>query len=276
MAPDVYTHGHEDAVLRSHRWRTVANSAAYLRHHLQPGARLLDVGCGPGTLTADMAQLLGGAGERGRGLAVGIDVVAGVLTEARANARAKNVDNVVFAAADIYRLGLRDGTRFDVVHAHQVLQHLSDPVGGLQAMARAARPGGIVAARDGDYPSMVWDPPSAALDRWLAIYVAVTERNRGFAQAGRLLRRWAAAAGFADDDVTYTTSTWTFTAPDERAWWADLWADRMTVTTIAEQAVSYGIATREELDDVAAGWREWGAAPAGAFVMICGELLVRV
>ena len=54
----VYTHGHHESVLRSHRWRTAENSAAYLLTYLQPGMSLLDVGCGPGTITADLAALI--------------------------------------------------------------------------------------------------------------------------------------------------------------------------------------------------------------------------
>ena len=52
----VYTHGHHESVLRSHRWRTLENSAAYLLPHLSPDFQVLDVGCGPGTITADLAS----------------------------------------------------------------------------------------------------------------------------------------------------------------------------------------------------------------------------
>jgi ubiquinone/menaquinone biosynthesis C-methylase UbiE len=51
----MYTHGHHESVLRSHRWRTVENSAAYLVPFLRPGLDLLDVGCGPGSITQDFA-----------------------------------------------------------------------------------------------------------------------------------------------------------------------------------------------------------------------------
>jgi ubiquinone/menaquinone biosynthesis C-methylase UbiE len=53
---DTYTHGHHDSVLCSHAWRTAGNSAAYLLGELHPGQRLLDVGCGPGTITLDLAR----------------------------------------------------------------------------------------------------------------------------------------------------------------------------------------------------------------------------
>jgi hypothetical protein len=56
MAPETYTHGHHPSVLRSHTWRTIANSAAYLEPHLSEGQRILDVGCGPGTITAEFAE----------------------------------------------------------------------------------------------------------------------------------------------------------------------------------------------------------------------------
>lgn len=53
-----YTHGHHESVLRSHRWRTAENSAAYLLPHLDSDTVLLDVGAGPGTITADFAGIV--------------------------------------------------------------------------------------------------------------------------------------------------------------------------------------------------------------------------
>jgi Methyltransferase domain len=50
-----YTHGHSEPVLRSHRWRTAENSCAYLLPHLRADMTPLDVGCGPGSITADLA-----------------------------------------------------------------------------------------------------------------------------------------------------------------------------------------------------------------------------
>jgi ubiquinone/menaquinone biosynthesis C-methylase UbiE len=58
-----YTHGHHDSVLQSHRRRAVANSAAYLLPHLAPGMHVVDVGCGPGTITLDLARLVGPDGQ---------------------------------------------------------------------------------------------------------------------------------------------------------------------------------------------------------------------
>ena len=142
--PDVYTHGHQEAVLRSHRWRTAGNSAGYLVSHLRSGQRLLDVGCGPGTLTIDLARIVS------PGEVVGIDTVQEVVDEARALAAECAVGNVSFRTGDFRDAGLQPAS-FDVVHAHQVLQHLQDPVGALAVMASLVRPGGIVAARDGDY-----------------------------------------------------------------------------------------------------------------------------
>ena len=51
-----YLHGHHEAVLRSHRQRTAESSAAYLLPHLEPDAEVLDVGCGPGTITVGLAE----------------------------------------------------------------------------------------------------------------------------------------------------------------------------------------------------------------------------
>jgi SAM-dependent methyltransferase len=263
---DTYTHGHHDAVLRSHRWRTAENSAAYLLPELERGRRLLDVGCGPGTLTVDLASRIA------PGQVVGIDLAESVIEEARAHAAEAGVDNVRFRVGDFRDAGLDEGA-FDVVHAHQVLQHLTDPVGALVAMARLARPGGLVAARDADYSAMTWAPADDRLDRWLQVYLGVTRRNRAEANAGRWLLRWAHAAGLCD--VAYTTSTWTFATPGDRAWWGELWAERTTASAFGEQAVAYGIATRDELVGIAEAWRAWTQEPGAVFIVVNGEILAR-
>jgi SAM-dependent methyltransferase len=201
-------------VLRSHRWRTATNSAGYLLGHLSPGTSLLDVGCGPGTLTADLARLVA------PGRVVGVDASEEVVAQARAHVAEAGVGGVELVAGDFRTAGLAPGS-FDVVHAHQVLQHLRDPVGALAAMASLAQPhGGIVAARDADYPAMVWAPADDRLDRWLDVYLRVTAANGANADAGRHLLRWATDAGLSG--LRYSTSTWTFATPDERAWWAGL------------------------------------------------------
>jgi SAM-dependent methyltransferase len=248
-----YTHGHHESVLRSHRWRTAENSCGYLLPHLRPHASLLDVGCGPATITADLATRVGSV--------VGIDPSPEVIAQAR-----EEHPGLDLRVDDLFE----HGGRYDVVHAHQVLQHLGDPVGALRAMAAL---GSLVAARDSDYPAMVWSPDDDRLDRWREVYLAVTRRNGANADAGRRLLGWAREAGL--QDVTYTTSTWTYATPETRAWWGGLWADRAVASAFAEQAVSYGVATQAELGEIAGGWRDWAARPDGVFVVVHGELLAR-
>jgi ubiquinone/menaquinone biosynthesis C-methylase UbiE len=263
---DIYTHGHQDAVLRSHRWRTAGNSAAYLLPELRPGDRLLDVGCGPGTLTADLAATVS------PGEVVAIDLSPAVVEEARGYATQRGLANITFVVGDFRQVGLSPGT-FDVVHAHQVLQHLADPVGALAEMARLATPEGIVAVRDSDYGAITWSPPDAALDRWLQIYSAVARHNGAEPDAGRRLQTWARSAGLSD--VRYGSSTWTFATPDDRDWWCDLWAERCLTSSFARQAVEYGITTASEMQRLAGGWREWARHPDGVFVVLHGEVVAR-
>jgi ubiquinone/menaquinone biosynthesis C-methylase UbiE len=134
MTGDVYTHGHHESVLRSHTWRTAENSAAYLLPALRPRLDLLDVGCGPGTITADLARRVA------PGRVVGVDRAPDVLAQASAHASGQGV-SIELQAGDVYALQFPDAS-FDVVHAHQVLQHLSAPVRALREMRRVLRPGG--------------------------------------------------------------------------------------------------------------------------------------
>jgi SAM-dependent methyltransferase len=261
---DQYTHGHHESVLRSHLTRTAENSAAYLLPRLRPGVDVLDVGCGPGTITVDLAARVA------PGRVLGIDNAAEVLDTTRAVARERGVENVRFAIGDVYALDFPDAS-FDVVHAHQLLQHLTDPVSALAEMGRVCKPDGIVAARDSDYAAMTWYPQLPALDRWLGLYHDVTRGNSAEADAGRRLLAWARAAGF--DDVRCSASAWCFATADEREWWGGLWADRVVSSRFAEQAVTRGLATSSELEEIAAAFREWSASEDGWFAILHGEIL---
>ncbi|WP_018571752.1 class I SAM-dependent methyltransferase [Streptomyces sp. PsTaAH-124] len=264
----VYTHGHHESVLRSHTWRTAANSAAYLLGSLKPHMKVLDIGCGPGTITADLAELVPD------GHVTGVDRAPGVLEQARATAAGRGLGNVDFAVADVHALDYPDDT-FCVVHAHQVLQHVGDPVRALREMRRVTRPGGIVAVRDADYAAMTWYPEVPGLDDWLDLYRRVARANGGEPDAGRRLRSWALRAGFPESVVTATSGTWTYATAEEREWWSGLWADRTLASAYAERATSGGHATEEELRAVSGAWRAWGRQEDGWFAVLHGEVLCR-
>ena len=260
-----YTHGHHASVLRSHTWRTAANSAAYLLAHLRAGQSVLDVGCGPGTITVDLAKLVA------PGRVTGVDHAAGILEQARqAAAEAGLTDRTEFAQADVHALDFPDDT-FDVVHAHQVLQHVADPVRALREMHRVCRPGGIVAVRDSDYRAFAWYPELPELDAWLALYLRVARHNGGAPDAGRKLLSWAQQAGFTG--ITATTSTWCFATPADRAWWGGMWAERILHSAVADQALAAGFATRDDLERISAAWLAWADAADGWLSILHGELL---
>ncbi len=258
--PSAYVHGHHESVLRSHSSRTIENSAAYLVPHLVAGARLLDVGCGPGILTAEMAERVA------PGEAIGIDASTQVIEQAIAD----HGEPAQFATGDIHDLDYADGS-FDIVHAHQVLQHLDDPVGALVELRRVTRPGGVVAVRDTDYGTMFWAPADPGLDRWMAIYQSMTAHNGHTANAGRRLLGWAREAGLTD--VAVSSSTWTFADPTGRSWWAGVWADRVLESSYHAQAIEQGLTDDAELVEIAGAWRRWADRPDAVFVCPHVEIL---
>jgi SAM-dependent methyltransferase len=260
----VYTHGHHESVLRSHRWRTAENSAAYLLPHLGPGDRLLDVGAGPGTITADLARYVAQV--------TATEVGPDELALSRTTADERGLANVDFTVADVHALQFPDDS-FDVTHAHQVLQHVGDPVQALGEMARVTKPGGIVAARDSDYAAFAWWPRLPELDEWMRLYQAAARANGGEPDAGRLLLSWARAAGLTE--VTATSSTWCFSTPGDRDWWGCMWADRIQESAMARQLVDSGLATAADLRRISAAWRTWVEAEDGWFSILHGEILCR-
>ncbi len=149
--------------------------------------KILDIGCGPGTITADLAKLVP------EGHVTAVDHAPGILDRARAVAAERGLDSVDFGVADVHALDFPDDT-FCVVHAHQVLQHVGDPVQALREMYRVTKPGGFIAARDADYSAMAWYPEVPGLTDWQDLYLRVARANGGEPAAGRRLKSWALTA----------------------------------------------------------------------------------
>ncbi|MPY77788.1 MAG: methyltransferase domain-containing protein [Actinophytocola sp.] len=264
MAEAGYVHGHHESVLRFHRTRTVQDSAAYLLPELRAGTTVLDVGCGPGSITADMAELVA--------TVTAVETSPEALNAATRLCAERGLRNVRFLRADVMALPFADGG-FDVVHAHQVLQHVADPVAALREMRRVCAPCGVVAARDADYAAMTWYPELPGMTEWRTAYRRTARAEGGEPDAGRRLLAWALDAGFTD--VTPTTSTWTYATPESRAWWGGLWAERVMRSRFADATARYGVATPVDLERMSASWRAWVEEPGGWFAVLHGEVLCR-
>ena len=261
-----YTHGHGAAVLSAHARRSAADSAAHLLPHLSAGMDLLDVGCGPATITADLAECVA------PGRVVALDAAADALEAARATLSERGLsEQVELSCGDVMALPFEDGS-FDVVHAHQVLQHLADPVGALVEMRRLTRSGGIVAVRDAVYSAMTWFPDPEGMEQWRSVYMTTARTNGGEPDAGSRLLSWARAAGFTD--VTASASTWCYATPADRAWQSETWAQRC-LTSFGPQAVDLGLAREADLETMAEAWRQWGGSEDSWFVVVHGEVIAR-
>lgn len=264
---DIYTHGHHEAVLISHKWRTVENSAKYLIPHLkdlQDGARVLDAGCGPGNISAELAELIP------HGKVTAIDNSTEIVNQAKIEFPKEKYGNLEFEQGDIYKLNFAENT-FDVIHIHQVLQHLKNPVAALIELKRVLKPGGILGCREADHAAFAWYPELTQLDRWMEIYREVTSRNRAECNGGRFLKAWNMKAGLQIDEVACTA--WVFESAKERRWWGEMWSRRATESDFAKQAIAYDISNEEELRKISDAFLEWANDPAGYFMIPNTEVI---
>lgn len=202
-----------------------------------PGSACVDVGCGGGQVSLDLARLVGPSGR-----VVGIDVDAAALDIARGGAEAAGVE-VTFVRADA-AAPFEPGA-FDVAVARLLLSHLVEPMAVVRAMADLVRPGGVVAVEDLYTPALRADPPVAALDRLAEVYGATVRARGGDPTLGPRLRAHLAAAGLRD--VTERTVVNAMTGTHEKMFLTQL-LDNMR-TTILET----GSATAADLDDIRAG-----------------------
>lgn len=152
--------------------RTASQDAAFFLPSLRPGIRVLDLGCGPGSITVGLAEAVA------PGQVVGVDLQPSQVAQAHALGAMRGVMNVRFEVADVYRLPFPDGS-FDAAFAHAVLMHLRDPVQALAEVRRVLGPGGIAGVRDPDWGARLHAPATPLLEQWYALTVRVRQRNGG-------------------------------------------------------------------------------------------------
>jgi ubiquinone/menaquinone biosynthesis C-methylase UbiE len=262
-----YTHTHHSTAVNDHARRGATDSAGFLIPHIQPKFSILDVGCGPGTITADLAELVP------NGNVIGVDRVEAVLEQARQNAQARGSTNLTFQQSDANALPFEANT-FDVVFCHQVLQHVGAPVEVLREMARVAKPGGIVAAREANYASFAWYPEPPLLDKWQQLYTQVTRANGGEPNAGKYLFKWARDAGFAAEDIEATWDTWRY-AGQRAEQFSKSHGGRITQSGFLNTAVSKGYASKEEVEAIQQAWYEWGVQEDAYIAIPNAQILCR-
>jgi ubiquinone/menaquinone biosynthesis C-methylase UbiE len=155
---------------------------------LQPGKHVLDVGCGPGFLAADMLPEVAPGGT-----VVGVDISASMLAMARDRlARAVIDGRASFVEGDATALPF-DSNQFDAVASTQVIEYLDEPAAGIAEIYRVLRPGGRVVLLDTDWSTMLWHSTDDARMRRV---LAAWDEHCPHKHLPRILVPMLRAAGF--------------------------------------------------------------------------------
>ncbi|KAI0022144.1 S-adenosyl-L-methionine-dependent methyltransferase [Xylariomycetidae sp. FL0641] len=270
-------------VFRVFETRTAQNSAAYLLPTLSeiqrrnPHLTLLDVGAGSGSITASFANLIGPSGGR----VTGVDVNAASLERARhlltgTYGVPEGAGWVSFRTADGHALPFDDDT-FDVVHCHQVLAHNQGQAQMLREMLRVAKPGGVVAAREGDTETESFWPPLPGLLKFHDHLEIGVMRGRGASTtSGRQLLSWALEANGGDrSKITTSFSAWSYSEPEDRKMWATgMISGALDNPVVRERNVHRGVA-EADMDEMREAWVAWRDRHDATLSMLQGEILMR-
>jgi ubiquinone/menaquinone biosynthesis C-methylase UbiE len=224
--------------------------------------RLLDCGCGPGSITLGLATLVA------PGETVGIDIDPASVELARQQVAEQKMANVCFEVADLYELPFPDAS-FDVVFSHAVLLHLREPVRALKQMKRVLKPGGLIAIRNDDTGGMLIAPPDLLLVQGWALLTAVVDHNGGNSRGAKNSRAWLREAGFAHTEASASYEC--YGTPAEIAWWSDLCIS--VLRTLEPRFTELGLAEPETVERIYAAWHTWGNHPDAFYAKAWCEAL---
>ena len=250
-----YTMGYGPAATAIMAERTAQSHAAFFLQHLKPGMRVLDCGCGPGTITVGLAEAVA------PGEVVGTEIEAAHVALARANAAKRNVPNLQFKAANLYQLPFDDGS-FDAVFISAVLSNLGEPLRGLREAYRVLKPGGIIGIKEFDHGGDFIYPTSPALEKYADCYLQMRRDNGHDPETGRKAGSLLRKAGF--NHLQFTAVYESFAGPERAGAFAYVSAGLLGEGW-GETFTARGWATAHEIDEMRAAWRKFAASPGAIF-----------
>ncbi|KAK6537148.1 hypothetical protein TWF694_011346 [Orbilia ellipsospora] len=266
--------GHPPPQSTLHEVRTAENSAAFLLPKLRSmkesnaHLKLLDVGCGSGTISTSFAKLIPD------GQVTGIDVNANIIPRARAVAEKAGVENIEFQQGSVFQLPFDDET-FDITWCHQVLVHIANPWDALREMLRVTKRGGIVAAREGDYESeCVW-PELPGLTAFHGLMAGLMIAGGGTPAAGRQLLSWALKAGAERRQIELGYSAQSYNTPNERTILSQGMCQQLRGGGFRDRALKFGLEVKEDFEEMAKAWEEWAQREDATLSSLHAEILVQ-
>jgi SAM-dependent methyltransferase len=235
---ETYTPGYCAAAAAFMVRRRLDLNGAFILPYLKSGMRVLDCGCGPGTITRDIARQVD------PGMAIGLDFNVDQVAVATRAALSENVANAEFRHGSAYALPFEDRS-FDVVFSHALLEHLKEPVRAAAEFRRVLKPGGVLGVCTPDWGGFLLAPPSETLLLAFEAYKQLQNRNGGDVYCGHKLGMYVEAAGF------------------ENVVMRSRYENYDPLTVIGD----FLAVNHDEAGDAknAATWREWARRPGGMF-----------
>ena len=257
-----YTMGYNEEFQQLLRRRAAPTHATHLLERLEPGMRVLDFGCGPGSISVGIAEAVA------PGELHGIDMEESQIAMARDAATAGGHGNATFHVGDITDMPFDDGY-FDAAHCHAVLMHVPDTAAALAEVRRVLKPGGIIAAREMITDSCFLEPTPPEVHAAWTGFAKLLAANGGHPQLGKELKQALIDAGFAD--IRATASFDSFGFDEDVAFFQGFIDDWLFQPHIIDAAVQHGLATRAEFDVWRAGIAAWRTHPGAFGVLAFGE-----
>ena len=262
-----YVHGHTPGAVSAHARRTAKRFTAYVLPYIEPHHAILDVGCGPGSISADLAELASS------GSVTCLDTSESVLESARATFGERGLSNGEFAAGNVEKLPFDDDT-FDIVHAHQVVIHLPDPETAMREMRRVLKPGGVLACKDMILSSMAYHPALPGMDAWHRALVSTMRKAGADPDMGARLKGLAITAGFPARGMRCSVGAWCFSEPEDVAWWGGSVAERLAEEGgLRGKALEAGEMSVDEVDEGVKAWGAWSKMEEAWFGVMNGEVV---
>ena len=254
MHNDSPFYGYDVDVIQEQYARREAQSVmGFFTAHLKPGMSVLDCGCGPGTITQGIAQIVA------PGKVVGCDLEPGMVERAARLAEGSGLDNLSFQVGNILDLPFEDDT-FDAVMSCAVTEHLSEPVKAMSELGRVVKPGGVVGITRTDWSAHLISPPCDAVGRFFELFEHGFNLQGGTMNGGKDLPRMLGEAGLSIVDVLVTCSG--AYVPEAGNPMVIGWIEWIENLPLFDRVIEDGLTDRAELDAMCAEMREW-AAQAG-------------